>query len=113
MSKIGNYNMELEEELRDQLNELGFESLQDALNAGYVVTEHVIGGIPMPVLWKIPTPINREEEQKAYEEAHEAWLKEKEEVIKGLESCLATSECSPACDIDIERAIKFIKEAHE
>ena len=85
MSKIGNYNMELEEELRDQLNELGFETLQDALAAGYVVTEHEIGGILTPVLWKVPTMIDRDEADKAYEQAQKDWEKEKAEVLEIIE----------------------------
>ena len=63
MSKIGNYNMELEEEFRDQLNELGFEILQDALDAGYEIYHGEL------VKQKDLT-------DKAYEQAQEDWEKE-------------------------------------
>lgn len=90
---------QLHAELSEQANELGFESLDEALTNGYEVDYEEKQLVNPYVLV-----------DKAQEEAHEAWLKERDEVLGGLESCLETSECSPACDIDIERAIKFIKE---
>lgn len=93
MSKVGQYNLELQE----QAEELGFSTTQEALDAGFTVDYTA----------KEPTLVF--DNDKAQEQAHEAWLKEKEEVLKGLDACLETSECSPACDIDIERAIKFIE----
>lgn len=93
MSKIGKEVLSLEE----QAQELGFECLGDALRVG-CETEYKDGGLVLV---------------EPLELAHRAWEKEKKKVLEGLNSCLATSECSPACDIDIERAIKFIEEAHE
>lgn len=93
MSKIGTIHMELEE----QAAELGFESLEQATNAGCEI--NWLG--------------NTAELVEPLELAHREWEKEKKEVLEGLNECLETSECSPACDIQIERAIKFIEEAHE
>lgn len=91
MSKLS----QLHAELSEQASELGFESLGEAEQAGYGVG------------WENGKLIKVEDE---LEKAHEAWLEKRDEVLEGLESCLETSECSPACDIDIERAINFIKE---
>ena len=68
MSKIGNYNLEEEEELRDQLNELGFETLQDALDAGW---ELCTGGLV----------VKQDLSNEAYEQAQKDWEKEKEEAL--------------------------------
>lgn len=94
MSKIDNYNMELEEEFRDQLNELGFESLQDALNAGW----EVYGG----ELVKQKDELTK---------AHEAWLKEKEEILTEMQNSAKVLERHNYFHEQeiIERAIKFIE----
>ena len=91
MSKMS----QLHAELSEQAYELGFESIGEAEQAGYGVD------------WENGKLVKVEDEQ---ELAHKAWLEERDKVLNGLEICLETSECSPACDIDIERAIKFIKE---
>lgn len=65
MSKIGQYNIELQE----QANELGFESVQEAFDNGY----EVVGG-------KL---VEKKDEQT---QAHEAWLEEKKRVLGGLMS---------------------------
>ena len=62
-------------ELQEQAEELGFETTEDALNAGYEVDMEAMGqGVARLC-------IDREQEQ-----AHEAWLKEKHEVLHLLES---------------------------
>lgn len=63
MSKMGNLVLELQE----QANVLGFSTVQEALDAGYVEA----GG-----------QLFRTDPQ---EQAHKAWLKEKDEVLKGLD----------------------------
>lgn len=140
MSKIGNYNMELEEELRDQLNKPGFETLQDALNAGWEV-------LPLldPVTGETSHHLQRIDDMKffvndsvsltdeAYEQAHEAWLKEKEEVLAAIDRIKTSMEniygddfkpevAAIALDGDPDKAFryseilkikKFIEEAHD
>lgn len=88
MSKIGNYNMELEEEFRDQLNKLGFETLQDALNAGWEMlplldpvtgeTSHYLQRIDATKFF-VNDSVSLTDE--AYEQAQKDWEKEKEEAL--------------------------------
>lgn len=66
MSKMNKLAMELEE----QASELGFESLEQAEQAGYEVDYENA---------KLIEP---------QEAAHEAWLKEKEQVLSGLKSLI-------------------------
>lgn len=87
MSKMS----QLHAELSEQASELGFQSIEEAEANGYGIDYEK--GVLVD----------------GRELAHEDWLRERKEVLAGLESCLATSECSPACDIDIQRAIDFIK----
>lgn len=75
MSKIGNYNLEEEEELREQLNELGFETLQDALNAGWELCGRDL-------------LIKHDLSDEAYGQAQKDWEKEKKEVLDGLDDIL-------------------------
>ena len=84
-------------DLDEHAAELGFADHLEAMANGY---DWAVKDDGTAYLFKRKDP---------QEEAHAAWLKEKEEVLAGLESCLETSECSPACDIDIKRAIEFIK----
>lgn len=105
MGKIGNYNMELEEEFRDQLNELGFETLQDALDAGWEVHDGEL--------------VKRKDE---LTKAHEAWLKEKEATLEDLKRAeKILLKFNTGCPLDteyweigtaglaVQRAIKFIE----
>lgn len=96
MSKIGRVNLELQE----QANELGFSTVQEALDNGYEVDyfwnspdAEDFGTHPELVyLGKEPTKCEHElvqiDDGGFLEEAHKAWLKEKEEVLKELESLL-------------------------
>ena len=93
MSKMSQIHLDLCE----QANRLGFESIEEAEANGYHIAYDSTG-------WKLKLDM-----AKAHELARKEWEKERDEVLKGLESCLETSECSPACDIDIQRAIDFIK----
>ena len=93
MSKIGAYNLELQE----QANELGFETTQQALDAGCVVE----GDCDQPVLIE---PL---------EAAHRAWEKEKERVLEGLDYILRGYNLELNDAEKIVDAIKFIEEAHE
>ena len=94
MSKIGNYNLILQE----QAEELGFSTTQEAFDNGYEVVEKQNGE---PYLTRF---LSAEEEQ---EEAHKAWLKEKEECIHKLELTLEHVDLD---DVDhVQDAINFLK----
>lgn len=85
-------------ELDEQAAELGFESLSQAQEAGCEVEWHG----------------NSAELVEPLEAAHRAWEKEKEEVLKGLSDCYRhLYGFPPEIYNKIERAIKFVKEAHE
>lgn len=107
MSKMSNLNLELQEEA----NELGFETVQEALDNGYEVIQRTMGA-PRDI-----DEIDREPEvwyelqkKDELEEAHEAWLKEKEEVIKGLVDCYKHLHGFPPEVYDkILQAIEFIE----
>lgn len=91
MSKIS----QLQAELTEQAVELGFESLGEAEQAGYGVD------------WENGKLIKVEDE---LEKAHEAWQRERDIVVGDLTNLLIHR----AFDHDIiERAIKFVKEAHD
>ena len=88
MSKMS----QLHAELSEQAYVLGFEDLGEAEQAGYGVD------------WENAKLIPPEEA------AHEAWAKEKEVVLGGLNTLLIHQ----VFDFDIiKRAIEFVKEAHE
>lgn len=92
MSKMG----ELHAELSEQANELGFESLDEALANGYEVDYEEKQLVNPYVLV-----------DKAQEEAHEAWLKERDEVLGGLTNLMVHN----VYDYDtVIKAYKFIKE---
>lgn len=103
MSKIGNFNLEMTE----KVNELGYDTVEEAIADGWDSNEFYAS--------------YHEEKRNELDEAHKAWLKEKEEVIKGLEDLLqlwnskyTNSEVAYALSKSQEKigkAIKFIKEA--
>ena len=91
--KISNIQMGLEE----RAQELGFESLEMAQNAGCEVEWHGDSA-------ELVEPL---------EAAHRAWEKERAKVLEGL--CMLV-DCLPAggdAQQAVERAIAFIEEAHE
>ena len=117
MSKIGNMNLELQE----QAEELGFETVQEALDNGYEV-DYFKDSPDKDDLDYHPELVFKGQEQ-----AHKAWLEEKEYTIAGLknakdfiETLCEKSGLAPAWRRDyerqarrIDRAITFIEEAHE
>lgn len=74
MSRIGDYNLQLQE----QANELGYETIQEALDDGCKVE---------PNEARLITPLEQkiDAEKDGRKKAHEAWLKEKREVLEGLQ----------------------------
>lgn len=105
MSKIDNYNMELEEEFRDQLNELGSETLQDALNSGWGVYDGELVR-------------QKDLSDKAYEQAQKDWEKEKREILDGLNESIDDVDnrfegepwAETVCE-KINQAIEFLEKA--
>lgn len=78
MSKMSQLYMELSE----QANELGFETVQDAVNSGYTV-DYSKGKLVKRGLGYSEAVEYLAKEQ---EKAHEEWLKEKHEALHLLES---------------------------
>lgn len=105
MSKIGNYNLEEEEELREQLNELGFETLQDALNAGWELCGRDL-------------LIKHDLSDEAYGQAQKDWEKEKREILDGLNESIDDVDnrfegepwAETVCE-KINQAIEFLEKA--
>jgi len=91
-------------QLQESAEELGFGTIQQALDAGYHEVQDLVNNTFK--LEKVEDLTN-----KAYREAHEAWEKEKNIVLGDLMNLLVHQ----VYDHDIiERAYKFIKEeCHE
>lgn len=100
MSKISQLHAELEQ----QAYEYGYESLDAALQDGCTVTAH--GGLAPSE--ETLRHIAAEEHQKA----HDAWLRERGEVIKGLQATwFYLNNLGEKEDADnVSRAMKFIEE---
>lgn len=101
MSKIGQYALELQE----QANELGFSTIQEALDNGYEVIEDVL-----------TKKVDSRDALAELEKAHEAWEKEKREILGDLNQLMAgmmvsgkTLENSTDLSV-IHRAFRFIRE---
>ena len=87
--------------LQERAEELGFGTIQEALDAGYEVEYRANGD------HYLRKPTDKELADRAYNEAHRAWLKEKEIVLGDLMNLMIHK----VYDHDIiERAYKFIKE---
>ena len=98
MSKMS----QLHAELTQQAAELGFKSIEEAEANGYHIDYTSKG-------WKLKLDM-----AKAYEQAHEAWLKEKACTLEGLEDLRKRIPYGWTETIDVlDRAIKFVKEAHD
>ena len=100
MSKIGNYNLMLTE----QANELGYSTIQEALDNGYEVVEDTL------------VKADSHDALAEMEKAHGAWLKERDELLGDLNQLMMgmmasgkTTENSTDYSI-VERAYKFVKE---
>ena len=81
MSKMG----QLHAELSEQAAELGFETVQDALNSGYTVDYDKRKLVKSSVMWHLDTD---EYLAKEREKAHEAWLEERDSVIESLDNAI-------------------------
>lgn len=102
MSKMS----QLHAELSEQANELGFETIQDAVNSGYIVDYDKGKLVKYGLGYSETVEYLTKEQQKA----HEAWLEERDEVLDDLGHLKNIyKEVKPDEDI-IERAIKFIRE---
>lgn len=91
-------------QLQESAEELGFGTIQQALDAGYHEVQDLVNNTFK--LEKVEDLTNR-----AYREAHEDWEKEKKIVLGGLQNLIVHS----AYDYDtVIRAYNFIKErCHE
>lgn len=101
MSKIGGEYLELQE----QANELGYASVQEAIDDGYVACLHENG----------KSVLEKHDDAKpadGQEEAHKAWLEEKKAVLEELENLhdYFVEEDDLHYSIVVAKAIKFIKE---
>lgn len=86
-------------QLQESAEALGFETIYEALDAGYHEVQDLVKGEFK--LEKIEDLTDR-----AYREAHEAWLKERDEVLGGLMNLMVHS----VYDSDIViKAYNFIK----
>lgn len=93
MSRIGDYNLELQE----QANELGFSTVQEALDNDYsVIGDQLTYGY-----------------EKGLESAHRAFEGEKKEVLEDLGMLADNLPAGGEAQQAVERAIKLIEEAHE
>ena len=84
----------LYDELMGQCARLGFQDLGEAEQAGYGVD------------WQNAKLIKVEDEQ---DKAHEAWLKERDEVLEGLNEMCAGAVQGGYEQKILERAIEFIR----
>ena len=84
----------LYDELMGQCARLGFQDLGEAEQAGYGVD------------WQNAKLIKVEDEQ---DKAHEAWLKERDEVLEGLNEMCAGAVQGGYEQKILERAIEFIE----
>lgn len=87
MSKIGNYNLELQK----WANDLGFSTVQEALDNGYEVLENALIKID------------------GQTEAHKAWLKERDGILVDLAMLSDNLPHGGEAQAAVERAIEFIK----
>lgn len=99
MSKMSQLHAELEE----QAYEKGYESLDEALNDGATIVGETL-------VTRDDLPSKKEVDER--KQAHEAWLKERGEVIKGLqEAQFFLNNLGAEDDVkNIEHAIQFIEE---
>lgn len=90
-------------QLQESAEELGFGTIQEALDNGYNEVQDLVNGT---------FRLEKVDEQ---EKAHKAWLKEKESVLADLR--LLLNEAIPLGDQDtikaMERAIDFVEGCHD
>lgn len=92
MSKMSNYYLDLQE----QANELGFDTVEEAFDAGYEVH---MGKLQL-----------KEDEQT---KAHKAWLKEKEQVLAELAMLSDNLPAGGDAQRAVEHAIEFIEKGEQ
>lgn len=96
MSKMGEVNLDLQ----DQANELGFSTVQEALDNGYVCIYNISGECRLV-----------SQAERDLENAHKAWLAERDTIIAKLEMVANAGADTPK---DVMRqvakeVIEFIK----
>lgn len=96
MSKLSQIQLDLSE----QANELGFEDIEEAEAHGYTVKYSGDEAFLVPDI------------DKAYEEIRKEWKKEKQKVIRKLQLAKSTMRANNyfECADRVAEAIKFIKE---
>lgn len=101
MSKMSQLHIELSE----QANELGFETVQDAVNSGYIVDYDKGKLVEYGLGYSETVEYLTKEQQKA----HEAWIEEKQQVLNDLD-IVAHSDSVPFEHKEIvKQAIDFIR----
>ena len=83
-------------ELSEQASELGFASIEEAEANGYHVDYNGKG-------WELKLDIT-----KAHEKAHEAWLKEKEELLEKVDKVWENPNQDDLLNL-VDELVKFIK----
>lgn len=94
MSKIGGVNLDLQE----QANELGFSTVQEALDNGYTCIFNMNGEFRLV-----------SNTDKAHEDAHKAWLAERDAVLGELEMLMDAESSGIVTRKVVKDAIDFIK----
>lgn len=84
-------------QLQERAEELGFSTITEAIDAGYHEVQDLVAGT---------FTLEKIDEQ---EKAHEAWLKERDEVLKGLNEMCAGAVQGGYEQKILERAIDFIE----
>ena len=85
-------------QLQERAEELGFSTIAEALDAGYHEVQDLVAGT---------FTLEKIDEQ---EKAHEAWLKERDEVVADLTSVYNDIDVPKDCKQYIKHAINFIRE---
>lgn len=83
--------------LQERAEELGFSTITEAIDAGYHEVQDLVAGT---------FTLEKIDEQ---EKAHEAWLKERDEVLEGLNEMCAGAVQGGYEQKILERAIDFIE----
>lgn len=94
MSRIGNYALDIQE----QANELGYSTIQEAIDDGCAVVDNAL------------IKVDSRDVLDEMREAHEAWLRKKEELLIELSMLADNLPDGGNAQRAIERAIEFIKE---
>ena len=94
MSKIGGVNLDLQE----QANELGFSTVQEALDNGYTCIFNMNGEFKLV-----------SNTDKAQEDAHRAWIAERDAVLDELEMLMSAEAADTVTRKVAKDAIEFIK----